>query len=188
MSIRRSQAILADICDFACSRGADSIEVEFEDDRLFVYARSGNTAVSIADFERSSGEAKELLNDLYAAARRPMSAMIAGHPSKLSVSIHESFGEDAFSVAIKRAASSVAPGKSSFTPKQGQYLAYIAQYSTIHRRAPAEADIQEYFRVTPPSIHNMIIALERNGLIERTPGKARSIRVLVPPEKLPRLE
>jgi DNA-binding MarR family transcriptional regulator len=75
-----------------------------------------------------------------------------------------------------------------FTPKQGQHLAYIDQHSTIHRRAPAETDIQQYFRVAPPTVHNMIIALERNGLIERTPGKARSIRVLVRPEKLPRLE
>lgn len=114
--------------------------------------------------------------------------MIAGHPSKLSVGIRESFGDDAFSVAIQRATSSAVPGKWSFTAKQGQYLAYIDQYSTIHRRAPAESDIQQYFRVTAPTIHNMIITLERNGLIERTPGKARSIRVLVPPEKLPRLE
>jgi hypothetical protein len=184
----QAKTLLADICDFACSRGADSLEVEFEDGRLFVYAYSGGTGVSIADFERSSSEAGELLDNLHSAARRPANAMIAGHPSKLHVRIGESFGEQTFEVTIKPAASAAAPGTWSFTPKQGQYLAYIYHYSKIHKRAPSEADLQGYFRVTPPSVHNMIIALERNGLIERTPGQARSIRLLVPPERLPPLE
>jgi hypothetical protein len=186
--MRHTKTLLADICDFACSRGFDSLEMEFEDGRLFVYAYSGDTGVSIADFERSDSEAGELLDNLYSAARRPASAMVAGHPAKLHVSIGESFGEDTFAVTIKPAASGATPGKWVFTPKQGQYLAYIYHYSKIHRRAPSEADLQGYFRVTPPSVHNMIIALERNGLIERTPGQARSIRLLVPPEKLPPLE
>jgi DNA-binding MarR family transcriptional regulator len=34
----------------------------------------------------------------------------------------------------------------------------------------------------------MVKTLERNGLIERTPGKARSIRLMVKAEHLPRLE
>ena len=33
----------------------------------------------------------------------------------------------------------------------------------------------------------MILTLERKGLIQGTPGEARSIRVLVPAEDLPRL-
>ena len=75
-----------------------------------------------------------------------------------------------------------------FTPLQGQYLAFIVAYTKLNRRAPAEADLQRYFRVTPPSVHNMIITLERRGLISRTPGQARSIAVLVPPEQLPLLD
>ena len=55
----------------------------------------------------------------------------------------------------------------------------------MHRQAPAETDLERYFQVSPPSIHEMIKTLERNGLIERTPGKARSIRLLVKPEHLP---
>jgi hypothetical protein len=31
-----------------------------------------------------------------------------------------------------------------FTDLQGQYLAYIATYIKLHRRAPAEADLQHY--------------------------------------------
>lgn len=76
----------------------------------------------------------------------------------------------------------------SFTEKQGQYLAFIYAYTQINRRPPAEADMRRYFHVTPPSVHQMVIALERAGLIQRTPGKPRSIRILIPPHKLPALQ
>ena len=76
----------------------------------------------------------------------------------------------------------------SFTPKQGQYLAFIDAYTRVHLRAPAEADIQHRFGVTPPSVHQMILALERAGFVRRKPGVPRSIKVLVPPEQLPVLE
>ena len=35
-----------------------------------------------------------------------------------------------------------------FTPKQGQYLAFIHLYTRLHRRPPAETDMQQYFRVS----------------------------------------
>jgi DNA-binding MarR family transcriptional regulator len=76
----------------------------------------------------------------------------------------------------------------SFTPKQGQYLAFIDAYTRVNRRPPAEADIQRHFGVTPPSVHQMILTLERAGFIRRRPGVARSIEVLVPPEDLPVLQ
>jgi DNA-binding MarR family transcriptional regulator len=75
-----------------------------------------------------------------------------------------------------------------FTAKQGQYLAFIHYYRKIHGCAPAEADMQRYFEVSPPSVHQMILALERRGLIERVPGQARTIRVLLPREELPDLD
>jgi DNA-binding MarR family transcriptional regulator len=78
--------------------------------------------------------------------------------------------------------------RSSFTPKQGQYLAFIDAYTRVNLRPPAEADIQRRFGVTPPSVHQMLLALERAGLIRRQPGVPRSIGVLVPPEHLPVLE
>jgi len=77
--------------------------------------------------------------------------------------------------------------KKRYTHKQGQYLAFIHYYTRIHGRAPAEADMQRYFRVSPPSVHQMIVTLEAHGLIERTPGQARSIRLLIPLEVLPDL-
>jgi len=73
----------------------------------------------------------------------------------------------------------------SFTPKQGQYLAFIYAYTQVIGRAPAEADLQRHFRVTPPSVHQMVLALERASLIRRQPGVARSIQLLVQPEALP---
>jgi DNA-binding MarR family transcriptional regulator len=76
----------------------------------------------------------------------------------------------------------------SFTPKQGQYLAFIDAYTRVHLRPPAEADIQRRFGVTPPSVHQMILALERASFIRRQPRAPRSIQVLVPPEHLPVLE
>jgi Mn-dependent DtxR family transcriptional regulator len=75
-----------------------------------------------------------------------------------------------------------------FTEKQGLYLAYIFYYTKINYKPPAEADIQRYFQVTPPTVHQMILNLERNGLIQRTPRQARSIKVLVPSVELPRMK
>lgn len=75
--------------------------------------------------------------------------------------------------------------KMKFTDKQGQYLAFIYNYSKIHGRAPAEADLERYFKTTPPTIHQMILKLEKSGLITRVPGQARSIRLLISPEQLP---
>ncbi len=77
--------------------------------------------------------------------------------------------------------------KKAYTQKQGQYLAFIHYYTKIHGRAPAETDLQLYFRVSPPSVHQMILALEARGLIERTPHQARSIRLLIPRGELPDL-
>jgi DNA-binding MarR family transcriptional regulator len=76
----------------------------------------------------------------------------------------------------------------SFTPKQGQYLAFIDAYTRVHRRPPAEADMQRHFGVTPPSVHQMILTLEREGLIRRQPGAPRTIELLVAPEDLPILQ
>jgi DNA-binding MarR family transcriptional regulator len=80
------------------------------------------------------------------------------------------------------------PSREGFTEKQGQYLAFIYAYSRIFRRPPAEADMQRHFRVTPPSVHQMVLTLERVGLIRRQPGVPRSIELLVAPEDLPILK
>jgi Mn-dependent DtxR family transcriptional regulator len=77
------------------------------------------------------------------------------------------------------------PAIPTFTPKQGQYLAFIYAYTRVVGRPPAEADLQKHFGVSPPSVHQMVLALERDGLIRRQPRVPRSIEVLVAPELLP---
>ena len=77
---------------------------------------------------------------------------------------------------------------SKFTSLQGQYLAFIDAYTKVNGQPPAEADFQRYFKVTPPSVHQMILTLDRLGLIMRSPGQARSIRLNVRSEEIPRLE
>jgi DNA-binding MarR family transcriptional regulator len=74
-----------------------------------------------------------------------------------------------------------------FTDKQGQYLAFIYAYALVNGRPPAEADMERFFGVTPPSVHRMIVELEERGLIGRLPRKPRSIEVLLDPSELPRL-
>jgi DNA-binding MarR family transcriptional regulator len=78
--------------------------------------------------------------------------------------------------------------KRPYSAKQGQYLAFIFYYTKINGRAPAELDMQKYFRVSPPSVHQMVLTLESHGFIERVPGQARSIRLLIPREGLADLE
>ena len=81
----------------------------------------------------------------------------------------------------------LAPPLSRFTHKQGQYLAFIHAYTLVMGKPPAHADLLRYFSVTPPSVNQMLITLEREGLIRRQPGVARSIELLVDPAGLPQL-
>ena len=81
----------------------------------------------------------------------------------------------------------VSRSRKFFTAKQGQYLAYIHLYTRLPRRPPAETDMQEYFRVSPPSVHRMVLTLERAGFIRRQPRTPRSIELLVDPTQLPDL-
>ena len=74
-----------------------------------------------------------------------------------------------------------------FTETQGQYLAFIHAYSLVNGRPPAEADMQHFFGVTPPSVHSMIVELERRGLITRVPRQPRSIAIAIADDELPRL-
>ena len=75
-----------------------------------------------------------------------------------------------------------------FTEKQGQYLAFIHSYTLVNGQPPAEADMQRFFGVTPPTVHQMVIGLERAGLIRRVPRQARSIEVAVEAAEIPALQ
>ena len=180
--------LLEQLCGHAMSFGAQSFETERKDGRQRAFAQIDGERTRIANFEDSGTDAKELRANLHAATQKPLRTVIGGEVYILHVRFLESLGEDAFEVSIDRAPKldpSVVP---AFTAKQGQYLALIHNYTKIHRCPPAESDLQYYFRVSPPAIHEMIKTLERNGFIHKKPGQARSIRLLVAPEHLPRLE
>jgi hypothetical protein len=74
-----------------------------------------------------------------------------------------------------------------WTEKQGQYLAYIYNYTVIHGEPPAGPDMRDFFGVSSPSVHQMVRRLEARGLIRRRPGQSRTIQVKVPPDELPTL-
>lgn len=83
---------------------------------------------------------------------------------------------------------SSSPATPRFTEKQGQYLAFIYMYALVNGRPPAEADMQRFFEVTPPSVHRMVVELETRGLIRRIPRQPRSIEVTVSVAELPQLQ
>ena len=76
------------------------------------------------------------------------------------------------------------PPQPLFTPKQGEYLAFIHQYTKQKKRAPDEADMQRHFQVSAGTVQQVMLKLEKRGLIKRAP-ESRSIALLIPPEQLP---
>ena len=184
----KPETLLEGLCGHALSFGAPSITVEYKDGMEWVFAQIDGAVVRIAKYKSSGHDAKELRGNLEAAAKNPVRMIAGGQVYILTVGAFDNFGEDAYKVSIDlptKIDPSIAP---EFTVKQGQYLAYIYNYGKIHGRAPSESDLERYFRVSAPSIHEMIKTLQRKGLIERTPGQARSIRLIVQPEHLPRLK
>jgi repressor LexA len=75
-----------------------------------------------------------------------------------------------------------------YTRKQGQYLSFIYYYTKLNGRPPAEADMQRYFKTTPPTVHNMVVQLEKKRFIDKKPYEPRSIRLLLSRDELPDLE
>ncbi len=68
------------------------------------------------------------------------------------------------------------------TSRQRALLGFIAAYTEMLGQPPSEADMQKYLKVSPPSVHQMILRLEKQGLITREPGRPRSIRVMHAPD------
>ena len=72
------------------------------------------------------------------------------------------------------------------TPTQGRYLAYIRAYAEGFGLPPAESEIAEAMGVSPPSVNQMMKALEKKGIIRRQPGVPRSIEILVADHAIPK--
>jgi repressor LexA len=76
----------------------------------------------------------------------------------------------------------------SFSEKEGQYLAFIFYYIKINGVAPAQIDFQRYFLVSPPIVHNMIVQLEKKGFITKIPKTPRALKLCLPREMIPDLK
>lgn len=54
-------------------------------------------------------------------------------------------------------------------------------------KPPSEWELEKFFRVAPSTVHQMILKLAEKEFINRLPGEARSIKLLVDPDEIPRL-
>lgn len=88
----------------------------------------------------------------------------------------------------KRPQSSLTTAPGVPTRTQGQYLAFLYYFTKVNGIAPAESDFRQYFGVSSPTVHQMIVRLEKAGYLSRTPGQARSLRLLLSREQIPDLE
>ena len=65
------------------------------------------------------------------------------------------------------------------TSRQREIHDYLSRYANTHGHAPTIAEIQAHFRLkSPATVHQLLAALERGGLIRRTPNVSRGIEVL----------
>jgi hypothetical protein len=66
------------------------------------------------------------------------------------------------------------------TPRQRDYLEFIARYILRFGVSPAESDIGRHFLLSAPSVNRMVQTLERRGFITRRRGVPRSITIVGP--------
>jgi hypothetical protein len=123
--------LLEQLCGHAMSFGARSFETERKDGWQRAFAQIDDARTRIANFEDSSTDAKELRANLYAATKKPFRTVIGGKVYVLQVRVVESFGEDAFEVSIDPAPKLDPCVVPPFTAKQGQYLAFVYNYTKI---------------------------------------------------------
>jgi repressor LexA len=64
------------------------------------------------------------------------------------------------------------------TPRQAELLAYIRRYRETEDIAPSVREIAKALGVTAATIQRHLDALEDTGVIRRSPGIPRSIRIL----------
>ena len=95
----------------------------------------------------------------------------------------EAFDVDRVNLVLSRGRNVV-----SFSPRQGQYLAFIHHSTQTNGHPPSTVDMMRHFSVTRSSVSNMMTALDMLGFIDRILYQPRTVRVLVSPEELPELE
>lgn len=67
----------------------------------------------------------------------------------------------------------------SITERQREIYDYLHRFSSAHGHAPTIAEIQRQFKLrSPATVHKSLSALEREGMVRRTPNVSRGIEVL----------
>jgi repressor LexA len=65
------------------------------------------------------------------------------------------------------------------TPRQRQVYEFIIRFIQVHKQPPTIAEIGKQFRMSSSaSVHSILSALEREGLIKRIPNVSRGIEVI----------
>ena len=144
------RTLLEGLCGHTLSFGGQSIEVEYKDEREWVFAHKDGARIRIANYKSDSADGKELRGDLYAAAKKPVRTVLGGKVCILKVRVFQILGEDCFEVSIDPAPKrdpSIAP---KFTAKQGQYLAFIHYYTKVHRQGLRRETWSSTFRFPRP--------------------------------------
>jgi repressor LexA len=152
--------------------------------RIRVAAADGPAVLIALDLN----DLDELLGHVAAEANHSKNPSIAKHLSRVHERLSRIGETHADADEPLSAAAAEGPPPPRYTSKQGQYLSFIYYYTKIHRIPPAESDLQGYFNVSAPTVHQMVLTLEARGLLERVPGKPRSIRLLFSRDDLPDLE
>lgn len=67
------------------------------------------------------------------------------------------------------------------TARQRQVYEFICRYMETHKQPPTIAEIGKQFQMTSSaSVHSILSALEREGLIKRIPNVSRGIEIIKP--------
>lgn len=75
------------------------------------------------------------------------------------------------------------------TPRQREVYDYLCRFIDAHGLAPTIAQIQLQFGLKAPStVHQLLSALDREGLIKRTPNVSRGIEIVKRDEANPEAE
>jgi hypothetical protein len=158
-----------------------------------------NTEVEpeICKLRQASAEARVILGDAVEKVSAVLEddAIMAETPVEVSAAMD--CAVEAISTALRGLESaglakkpSAAPVPGGPTHQQGQFLAFIREYMMRNEAgvAPAHADFQRFFNLTPPSVNSMLIRLERRGFIRRVPGRARGIELTINAAWIPPLD
>jgi hypothetical protein len=83
------------------------------------------------------------------------------HRRQFGLSVREPFGAPPWHLGQWRLRQEYHPHIHCVVPAAAPRSTARIRAMPKHRRPPAETEIQEYFRVSPPLVHPMVLTLER---------------------------